>query len=435
MFMAIGVILLSISLMLTSINGLRRISFYKVARYRHFAMNTAEVEYLLVPEGRDASSCRAVAHLQSSRPELKPIHQIQTNDRSFGDPVAYMWSAFRDGLQLDATLLYPHFLGKHQLSDEETAAKWTADITQRLEFVRNPQSLPCIYGGDALLGKELQTAISIVQRSAFLIRSLQKKLLSQADFSGETKDDKTPVTVADLSVQALIIDTLSMAFPNDRFIAEEDSGLVRTNADIRNTVLSILRSATGDAWSADRLYAALDKGSRDCLKTTNVEQRVWVLDPIDGTKGFLRGEHCCTGLGLLIDGKTVLSVLGCPNLNLQRLLEREGSAVVNIGAIDSPLLTDSHDIPEIPHPDCGSIYYAVTGQGAFARTLAMPHGAAFEVTTSGVTDAARAVLCESAEAAFGDRRVSARTSQLLGATSDFVRIDGKTLWFYFLRTC
>jgi 3'-phosphoadenosine 5'-phosphosulfate (PAPS) 3'-phosphatase len=411
MFMATGLILLSISSMLASINGLRRIGFPKVARYRHFAVNTAEVEYLLVPPGRDASSCRALAHLQSSRPELKLIHHIQTNDRSFGDPVAYMWSAFRDGLQLDATLLHPHFLGKHQLSGEETAAKWIAAITQRLEFVRNPQSLPYICGDDALLGKELQTAISIVQ----------------ANFSGETKDDKTPVTVADLSVQALIIDSLSTAFPNDRFIAEEDSGLVRTNADIRNTVLSILRSATGDTWSADRLYAALDKGSKDGPKTPSVEQRVWVLDPIDGTKGFLRGEHCCTGLGLLIDGRTALSVLGCPNLNLQRLLERDGSAVINIGAIDAYLLTDSLDIPEIPHPDCGSLYYAVTGQGAFARTLTMPLGAAYEVTTSGVTDASRAVLCESAEAAFGDRRVSARTSQLLGATSDFVRIDGKTL--------
>jgi 3'(2'), 5'-bisphosphate nucleotidase len=430
--MVARLILLCIYLMLTSLNGLRRTNLPRVVLHRRFTAKIASTEYLFVAPEKDASTSRAVAQLQSLRPHIK---LIQMKDKTQKDLSTCLWSVFRDGLQLDATILQPHFLGKHQLSDEETAAKWMSAIMQRLDFATNPQSLPYMDGGNGLLREELQTAISIVQRSAFLIRSLQKKLLSQADFSGETKNDKTPVTVADLSVQALIIDTLSAAFPNDRFIAEEDSGLVRTSADIRNTALSVLSSATGETWDADRLYVALDKGSKASVKTPDVEQRVWVLDPIDGTKGFLRGEHCCTGLGLLIQGKTALSVLGCPNLNLPRLLERDGSAVIDIGTIDAPLRTDSQDIPLIPHPDCGSLYYAVTGQGAFARALAMPHGAAYEVTTSGVSDASRAVLCESAEAAFGDRRVSARTSQLLGAIPDFVRIDGKTAWVYLICTC
>jgi 3'(2'), 5'-bisphosphate nucleotidase len=430
--MTVHLVLFGICSMLASVIGFRRVVLPRVVQNRRItATVTAEVEYLLVSMQRGAILNKVVAQLQSLRPQLKLVQLEET----YEEPGSYIWSVFRDGLQLDATVLSQHFLGKHQLSDDETAAKWAAAINQRVGFTKNPQSLPHMYGDDALLGRELQVAISIVQRSAFLIRSLQVKLLSQTDFSGETKEDKTPVTVADLTVQALIIDALRTAFPQDRFIAEEDSGLVRTNAEIRSTVLAILHSATGEVWSADRLYTALDKGSKDSINKPNSEQRVWVLDPIDGTKGFLRGEHCCTGLGLLIQGKTALSVLGCPNLNLQRLLQRDGGAVIDVGAIDAPLLTYSDELYEIPHPDCGSVYYAITGQGAFARALAMPHGAAFEVTTSGVADASKAVLCESAEAAFGDRRVSARTSQLLGVTSDFVRIDGKTECILFCVDC
>ncbi|CAG8855151.1 13640_t:CDS:2, partial [Gigaspora margarita] len=42
--------------------------------------------------------------------------------------------------------------------------------------------------------------------------------------------------------------------------------------------------------------------------------RIWTLDPIDGTIGFLHGEQFCIGLALIIDGDVHLGVLGCPNL-------------------------------------------------------------------------------------------------------------------------
>jgi 3'-phosphoadenosine 5'-phosphosulfate (PAPS) 3'-phosphatase len=46
--------------------------------------------------------------------------------------------------------------------------------------------------------------------------------------------------------------------------------------------------------------------------------RVWCLDPIDGTKGFLRGKReggqYCVALALLEDGVPTIGILGCPNL-------------------------------------------------------------------------------------------------------------------------
>jgi 3'(2'), 5'-bisphosphate nucleotidase len=41
---------------------------------------------------------------------------------------------------------------------------------------------------------------------------------------------------------------------------------------------------------------------------------MWTLDPIDGTKGFLRGEQYAVCLALIVDAKVQLGVMGCPNL-------------------------------------------------------------------------------------------------------------------------
>src|SRR5262249_4677239 len=46
----------------------------------------------------------------------------------------------------------------------------------------------------------------------------------------------------------------------------------------------------------------------------NAERRYWVLDPVDGTKGFLRKEQYAIALALVEKGKILLGVLACPNL-------------------------------------------------------------------------------------------------------------------------
>ena len=43
-------------------------------------------------------------------------------------------------------------------------------------------------------------------------------------------------------------------------------------------------------------------------------ERYWTLDPIDGTKGFLRGAQYATALAYVENGVVQLGVLGCPNI-------------------------------------------------------------------------------------------------------------------------
>ena len=43
---------------------------------------------------------------------------------------------------------------------------------------------------------------------------------------------------------------------------------------------------------------------------------MWTIDPIDGTKGFLRGEQYAVCLALIVDAQVKVGVIGCPNLPL-----------------------------------------------------------------------------------------------------------------------
>ncbi len=41
---------------------------------------------------------------------------------------------------------------------------------------------------------------------------------------------------------------------------------------------------------------------------------MWTIDPIDGTKGFLRGDQFAVCVSLIIDADVKVGVIGCPNL-------------------------------------------------------------------------------------------------------------------------
>jgi 3'(2'), 5'-bisphosphate nucleotidase len=91
----------------------------------------------------------------------------------------------------------------------------------------------------------------------------------------ETKIDESPVTEADRRAEALIVEALGGAFPGVPVVAEE-------------TV-----SATG--------------------APTAIARRFFLVDPLDGTKAFVRGEaHFTVNIGLVEDGAPVAGAVAAP---------------------------------------------------------------------------------------------------------------------------
>ena len=148
------------------------------------------------------------------------------------------------------------------------------------------------------------------------------------------------MTVADFGSQALVARALGEAFPDDPIIAEEDSAELRLpgNAPILEHVLRHVRDiraeadGEGSGPDADEVCCWIDRGG-----ASEYCDRFWTLDPIDGTKGFLRNEQYAIALALIVEGQVAVAALACPGLDAVFL------AVRDEGAFELPLETMAED--------------------------------------------------------------------------------------------
>jgi HAL2 family 3'(2'),5'-bisphosphate nucleotidase len=173
-----------------------------------------------------------------------------------------------------------------------------------------------------------------------------------------TKTDSSPVTVADFAAQAIVLQHLKKAFPEDSFIAEESSATLLEDAHLTGSVLEAASSYFNDC---DELCNCIDLG-KEYLNwgKTGRPKRVWCLDPIDGTKGFLRGKlpggQYCVALALLEDGVPTIGILGCPNLPAS--------------ATDEDYAWTSLETEENNKDSRGCVFVASEGGGCFQLSLA-----------------------------------------------------------------
>jgi len=153
---------------------------------------------------------------------------------------------------------------------------------------------------------ETQFAIQAVRQASSLAGQVQAELVN----ASLTKDDRSPVTVADLASQALVGYQLAREFPGDPLVAEEDSHSLRdpSNGKMLDQVTHYVDLFLPGSSSA-QVCDWIDYGGGAPTS------RFWTLDPIDGTKGYLRGDQYAIALALLIDGEVQVGVLGCPNLS------------------------------------------------------------------------------------------------------------------------
>ena len=124
-----------------------------------------------------------------------------------------------------------------------------------------------------------------------------------------TKPDLSPVTVADYAVQALAAHKLAEHFPGEGLVAEETSEQLAASADVLEAVTDFVGRRVVGARAAD-IIDWIDRGAGAGTKG----RAYWVLDPIDGTKGYLRGGQYAVALARIEAGQVRLGVLGCPNL-------------------------------------------------------------------------------------------------------------------------
>ena len=215
---------------------------------------------------------------------------------------------------------------------------------------------------DHSLAPELDVALAAVREAGLLCREVQAAF----DPGAMQKKDKSPVTVADYGSQALVCRALEAAFPDDPVIGEEDSAELRAaaNALLLAQVVTRVRERAPEA-DVDDICAWIDRGNAQ-----EHSPRFWTLDPIDGTKGFLRGEQYAVGLALIVDGEVTCSALACPNLGPELDGDRgDGTVVValrGLGVWQLPMATDGKAVPcrVSPEPDPALIRFCESAEAA-----------------------------------------------------------------------
>ncbi|KAL0682124.1 hypothetical protein Bca4012_048971 [Brassica carinata] len=276
---------------------------------------------------------------------------------------------------------------------------------------------------EEFLATEMDTAVRVVHLASSLCVKVQDKLRLPSSANGhvKSKDDDSPVTVADWGVQAIVSWVLAQAFggQNLSIVAEEDSESLSKAESLG--LLGAVSSAVNEALSEASKYG-LPKPDKP-LETTEILEAIgrcssvggpkgrhWVLDPVDGTLGFVRGDQYAVALALIENGKVLLGVLGCPNYPVKKECLSNGCNNQS-GAAGSVTK--------------GCVMYAKRGSGEAWMQPLTPGGypeSATILKVSSVDDPVLATVCEPVERANSNHLFTAGLTNSMGVRKQPMRV-------------
>ncbi len=233
-----------------------------------------------------------------------------------------------------------------------------------------------------MLQKEKEIGLKTVSAAMAMAAAIQNDLTGRETL---TKSDRSPVTIADFASQALVCKALGSHFPGMPIVGEEDSLAIRRpeNRGVLAKIVHYLQRYDPDMEEA-LICDLIDMGGDEPDGT------FWTLDPIDGTKGFLRGEQFAIALALVSGGQVQLGILGCPNL-------RSSAG--------------------------GTLFWAIRGKGSWK--IAAGGGIAERVRASALTDTKEMKFVESYESSHSDKDTQLGISRRLNISSPPEQMDSQ----------
>ena len=236
---------------------------------------------------------------------------------------------------------------------------------------------------------KLKFALHSVKEASLLVKKIQQELIIDA----LVKNDKSPVTVADFASQAIIGYRLHETFPDAILVGEEDSTTLKEpdEEDKLLQVTSYIESLIPEARSSD-VCNWIDIGGGD------VCEEYWTVDPIDGTKGFLRGDQYVVALAFVKNGKVELGVLGCPNLSNATRPDFNGR---------------------------GSLVFAIRGEGTWFLPMTNLDQKPIRLHTSTCRNGSEAQILRSFESGHTNTDQIQEFISVLGSKPDPIRMDSQ----------
>lgn len=151
---------------------------------------------------------------------------------------------------------------------------------------------------------EIEPMLRAVALASRLCHEVQTHYLSRF-----TKNGHDVVTLADYGVQAILGKTIQEYFPDDGVIAEETAEHF-TQAlapEQKERLATLVGEILGEAVSVEHIAGWLNHGKGRAAACT------WVIDPVDGTRGFIAYKPYIIGVGMVESGKVMGGILGAPS--------------------------------------------------------------------------------------------------------------------------
>ena len=235
-------------------------------------------------------------------------------------------------------------------------------------------------------------------------RAMQATRIVQANARLESldKDDKSPVTVADWAAQAVVALELGPVLAKTPLVGEEEAAALRAPESVQMLVqvLDAVSRAVGRPVKRQECLDAIDAG-----RSAPNRNAFFTLDPVDGTKGFLRRQQFAVSLALIEGGVPTFGIVGCPNL------PPEGGDYDKADPV-------------------GCLAFAVKGGGAW---LERDHGEPQPIHIRDWKPGMPVRACESVEPAHSKQDLAAEMLALLGARGTPARLDSQAKYVVVAR--
>jgi len=215
-----------------------------------------------------------------------------------------------------------------------------------------------------LKSPEINLIVSVLWESAVMAKHIQQDMM----LMDMTKSDLSPVTVADFAIQALVACRLLNAFPDTVLVGEENADRLRDpeNSVMLEVITGYVKKMIPEA-DPEKICAWIDAGNHTS------EDRFWTLDPIDGTKGYRRGDQYAVALAFLERGQVLFGGLACPGLDVNCKPAQYSCGVLaiaqrNCGAWCAPL-----NNPDAPYVQMRVSECTIPAQARLLRSVESGH--------------------------------------------------------------
>jgi len=240
----------------------------------------------------------------------------------------------------------------------------------------------------------LSAAIDAVRAAALATEAVAAERDHGRSLASLAKDDASPVTIADFASQAVVLDRLEAVIGPVALLGEESDDLLRDPA--QSELLAAVERAARVAvptLDRERILALLARERADPARGA-----CWTLDPVDGTKGFLRGGQYAIALALIESGRPLLGAMACPRLALD---------------LDDPSQPAATGLVACAVRGGGARWYAMDGDLDDAAPLRAPAWKAGDPVS----------LLLSVESAHGDGDTATDAARCCGPLGDALRLD------------